>query len=242
MKKLLLSLIFATLFFISYSQELIDSTPTKVYHNEFGIDMTGFIKQFLQANQVNDPFGGSYPVIYYDPFYYLTYRRHFKKSNLRFAIGGDFSKEEVLLDEVDESEKYYDQTASINLRLGWEFFNDIGKRWQAYYGLDFRAQFIHIKNDDWSSSSSGGYARGREFKTKTFGIAPLIGFRFKLTDRLSISTEATFSINWQENFEKQYYTPLLNFQPPLPEGEESTNKEIFTSFLQPLSLFLTFDI
>ena len=48
MKKIFLSILLTYIFLSSIAQ---DTIKEKVYHNEFGIDATGFIKQFLYFNQ-----------------------------------------------------------------------------------------------------------------------------------------------------------------------------------------------
>ena len=231
MKKILFTIVFAVSISMIHAQ---DSTSlTKVYHNEFGIDVTGFLKQFFNFNQ------GQGSSSYY-PVYYLTYRRHFTKGNIRFAIGGDFENRDIPPTNDDDKNIYRDKSYSLDLRLGWEFFNDISKRWQVFYGLDFISSSYHTKND--VQYFSGDYAYGSETKAQTFGLAPLLGFRYKITNRLSISTQTSFSINWQKNNSKRYFTPIFDFIPPRDDDKKPESKRVFSNYSQPLSLFLTFDI
>lgn len=230
MKNLILTIILATTVLTTFGQ---DSTKTKVYHNEFGIDATAFLKQFLNFNS------GQYPD-YYNATYYLTYRRHFKYGNIRFGIGGGFSDYDIPAAFDGDVNKYHYNSYSLNSRIGWEFFNELSKRWQVFYGLDFRPSLSYTKND--APYWNGGYANGSETKSQTYGIAPLLGFRFKLTNRLSISTETSFSINWQQSESRRYYIPVTSQYPPLPDVVTPKTKKLFSSFAQPLSLLLTFDI
>jgi len=46
---------------------------------------------------------------------------------------------------------------------------------------------------------NGGYANGYMTKSQIYGIAPLLGFRFLLNKRLSISTETSFSLTSNKN-------------------------------------------
>jgi hypothetical protein len=130
--------------------------------------------------------------------------------------------------------------------VGWEFTNDLSKRWQVFYGLDFRPSFDSYKNDE--ENSNYDWATGRERKYTVYALAPLLGFKFKLTDRLSISTEASFLMYWQQEENRQYYTPIAaqpQNPPPRPIPAEVTSptlKSVGSNFFQPLFILITFDI
>ena len=212
-----------------------DSTKkSKIYRNEFGVDATGFIKQFLNFNQ--GQFGGNY----YMPTYYLTYRRHFKCGNIRFAIGGDFTNEDLQPAFEQDSNKYHRSSYSFDARIGWEFFSNLGKRWQVFYGIDFKPTYSYYKND--APYWNGGYANGTESKTEIYGIAPLLGFRFKLNDRISLTTETSYSINFATSSGRRYYIPVTSQYPPIPDEVSPKTKKMYSNFSQPVSLVLTFNI
>ena len=109
-----------------------------------------------------------------------------------------------------------------------------------YYGIDFRPGFEYSKND--APYWNGGYANGNESKSHIYSLAPLVGFRLKLNDRLSISTEADFTINWQESSTKKYYIPVSGQFPPLPDDPVVKTKRFYSYFNAPVILFITFDI
>jgi hypothetical protein len=231
MKKIFLTVVMTSLILTSFSQDT--TKRDKVHRNEFGIDATGFIKQLLNFNQ-NEYY------YYYYPNYYLTYRRHFKCGNIRFALGGDFSDHDIPAAFTGDSNKYHYTSYSYDCRIGWEFFNELSKRWQVFYGLDFRPSKSYTKNDVpyWN----GGYANGTETKSQIYGIAPLLGFRFKLSNRLSIMTETSFSVNIQKEYSRKYYIPVTNMYPPIPDDITPKSIKYYSNFMQPLSLFITFNI
>ncbi|MEO6831221.1 MAG: hypothetical protein ABI378_03120 [Chitinophagaceae bacterium] len=231
MKKIIATSFFATSFLTSFAQD--NASPAKVYHHEFGIDATGFITQFLNTN--NGQFASNYT-----PTYYLTYRKHFKTGNIRFGLGGSFSNQDVPAISTQDSNKYFSHSYSFDARIGWEFFNDLNKHWQVFYGLDFRPSSTYYKSDNVFSNS--GYANGIETRTQAMGFAPLLGFRFKLTSRLSITTEANFSINFSQSTERDYFTSLSGQYPLMPDITKPKIKKMYSSFSQPLSVILTFDI
>ncbi|OFX36850.1 MAG: hypothetical protein A2X08_14550 [Bacteroidetes bacterium GWA2_32_17] len=206
---------------------------SKVYRNEFGIDATGFVKQFLNVNQ--SEFSN-----YYSPTYYLTYRRHFKCGNLRFAIGGAIESQDLAPAFTGDSNKYHRNSYSIDTRLGWEFSNDLSKRWQVFYGLDFRPSYSYSKND--APYWNGGYANGSESKSQIYAVAPLLGFRIKINNRLSLSTETSLSFNFSQSSSRRYYIPVTSQYPPIPDVVTPKTKSFYSSFSQPVFIILTFDI
>lgn len=206
---------------------------SNIYHNELGIDATGFVKQFVS-------FGYSEYPSDYNPTYYITYRRHLKCGNIRFAIGGDFENEDISPGFSADSNKYYKKYYSYDTRLGWEFSNGLSKRWQVFYGLDFRPGYTYSKND--APYWNGGYANGSESKTQTYAFAPLLGFRFKINDRLSLTTETSFSVIFSQNTTRRYYIPVTSQYPAIPDVVKPKTKSIYSSFSQPLSLIFTFEI
>lgn len=230
MKHFILTIILTTTSIAIFSQ---DSIRTKKFHNEFGIDATAFIKQFLNFD--NGQFSDQH-----SSTYYLTYRRHFNCGNIRFAIGGSYSDNDISPAFQVDSNKYHYNSYSVSSRIGWEFFSNLSKRWQTFYGVDFRQSISYIKND--APYWNGGYANGYESKSSNYSITPLLGFRFRLNNRLSLSTEASFSFNFQQSSNRKYFIPVAGQYPQLQDIVSPDTKKIATSFSQPISLFLTFDI
>ena len=215
----------------SFAQDT--ATTKKVYHNEFGIDATSFVKAFMA-------FGNTQSNYYSDPAYYLTYRRHFKSGNIRFAIGGDYSYEQVMNSNTPDLHDYFWTTYSYEIRLGWEFCEELSKRWQVFYGLDLKNSYTAQKKD--ATSFSISYAYGYNDISRIKGAVPLLGFRFKLTNRLSLSTEASFSVNYLDHSFSYFFTPRSALYPTIPEVITPRRKVTFTTFRQPVFIFITFDI
>lgn len=215
----------------SFSQDTI--TTKKVYHNEFGIDATSFIKAFL-------PFGSVQTYPYYDPSYFLTYRRHFKSGNIRFAIAGLYGYEQVKITNTPDLHDYFKKMSSYEIRLGWEFCEELSKRWQVFYGLDLLNIYSTYKND--ADYFYGDYAYGYKYISRLKGASPLLGFRFKLTNRLALSTEVSISINYLDYSSSSYFTPRSPLSPEIPEIINPRRNALYTTFRQPVFVFITFDI
>ncbi len=224
-----LLLLFACIITVSaFGQE-----ERKEYKNEFGLDATGFIRSILNFN-IDPTFQMPYA-----PTYYLSYRRKFKPGNIRFAIGGSYGREDVPSVHSDTT-MFQRNHSAINIRLGWEFTTELSKRWQAYYGLDLRATFTHSYNE--VQFYNAGYANGRENRNEILGVAPLLGFRFRINDRISILAEGSFSLNWAKADRRDFFTPVNDTYPEKPDKNPPTIRSTYTLFAQPLSIFFVFDI
>lgn len=212
---------------------LSQSDTSSKHKNEFGLDVTGTIRFFTKFQNTSD--------YSYTPTYYLTYRRYFEKGNIRFGIGGGASSQEIP-SPFGDSTIYKDNSSSLDTRIGWEFKSELSKRWQVYYGLDFRFSFGGRKNE--AAFFNGGYAYGAESHFRTFGVAPVLGFRFRINDRISLLTEASFSLNASKYYKnRNFYTPLVGSgMPAMPDVTAADTKAIYTQFAQPIAIYFVFNI
>lgn len=207
-----------------------DTSAAKRHQNELGTDATALVMQVLHLTEPQ--FGGYYGA----PEYYLTYRRYFKPGNIRAAIGGYYSASPIQNTQIDTGE-YYVIRRAMAVRAGWEFCSELSKRWQAFYGLDVLFSGEYYQND-WIFSN-GGYQNGRIDILKSIGLGPILGFRFRLNPRLSLSTETRFSIHRLQDYHRQWSVPIDNPLPLLPD-EITDVKSWRTEFAAPTSLFFTF--
>jgi hypothetical protein len=232
MKKTLLVLLLSFTLVTAYSQDT--TRQNKVCHNEFGLDATGFMKEFFNFNNAQYQ-------SYYSPTYYLTYRRHFKKANFRFAVGGDYNNDVVpSQNQYDPTIVYADKSFDFSARIGMEMFSELNKHWQVFYGVDFIASYNYEKRDD--RYSMDGYTAGEESSTQNIGLAPMLGIRYRVSKRLSLTTESSFSFNLLNGALRDYFTPTSGQYPVLDDIIYPQTKRVYTSYSQPLSIILTFDI
>ncbi|MFK8038117.1 MAG: hypothetical protein AB8B74_07505 [Crocinitomicaceae bacterium] len=211
-------------------------------HHEVGLDATGFIKYFTNILNLDD---AVQPV----SIYQFTYRFKTRKfGNIRFGAGGNYNEREFQNFFQGDSTVRTRMSNGVSVRIGWEYHTEISKRWEAFYGIDFRPTFSYFRDDaigyeysqidPWNNTIA--YVVGQEVKSKTMGVAPLLGFRFKVTPRLSLTSEASFSVNFQENSTRTYYSIFDN---AVAKEDFKTNlKNTFGSFNAPLSIILTFDL
>lgn len=230
MKKIKLNILLSSfLLLVQYSFSQTDTTNR--YKNEFGIDITGTIRFFTKFQNTSD--------YNYTPNYFLTYRRYFEPGNIRFAIGGSASNQEQP-SPFGDSAVYRLISNSMDTRLGWEFKSELSKRWQVFYGLDFRFSFGNTKNE--AAFFNGGYAYGFETHFTNFGFSPVLGFRFNINDRISLLTEANFSVNFSKYYKnRDFYIPLAG-NPEIPDKTSPDTKSFYTQFAQPIAIYFVFKI
>jgi hypothetical protein len=229
--KITFTFIFSLLFANSVFSQT--STDEKKYKNELGADLTGFVRQFFSPS--TDFYQD------YIPVYYLTYRRHFSTFNLRSGFGFNSSNSEYASPYTIGPRIYNNQQTILDLRAGCEWVSELGKRWQAFYGIDFRYNYNYYKND--APYFNGGYANGSESKINSVGIAPLLGFRFRINNRISLSTETSLGFNRALNTSRRYFTSLdTSLYPPLADITNPKTTNWFTNYSPPIALYLNFDL
>lgn len=226
-KTILLFIAYCVVFNLSAQ---IKTDSNKVFKNEFGVDATSFIKYFLPFSQSEN---------YAEPTYYLTYRRKFNAGNLRSAIGSYFLNSEYN-GPYSELGSFKNGSVDFDVRLGWEFTNDLSKKWQVYYGLDARYRYSMDRYDVFNYSVE--YLEGKKTTYQSYGLAPFLGFRFKLTKRLSLTTETFFVVCRNSRYDRTYFTPTSDVYPSIGGYNNPKKFSINGYFSRPTLVIITFDI
>lgn len=224
MKKISLIIISVFICRMAMSQTPKQKTDSIKYRHEFGLDITNFIK--TSQTQL------------YLPIYYLTYRYHFKKSNIRAAIGGAYKKTNAK-SSTSNPVRLTSIEKSIDFRVGYELVYKISKRFNMFYGLDFRPSITN--NRKYNPYASSGYFQGTQTNTKIIGFAPLLGIKFKINDRISLTSEASFTLNYSEEFSKRIYKPISDQYPTKEDDFKNDYYYWYSNFNQPMFLIFTFD-
>ena len=215
-------------FTTSYAQ-ITDSAQTiKPHRNELGVDITGFIKLIAGIGNTLDN---------YTPNYYLTYRHYFKKSNLRMGLGvfGTYSDESIPAGNGTYNYRQVHRAFSVDFRIGYEWYTNLGKRWQIYYGLDLRPSFLYERIE---GSGAGGSTEIQDFYAQIYGIAPVLGARFKITERFTIIAESNIALN-VEFAQANAYTHYGNGIPDQGNGFYRRT-QLYTNYYMPVSMAFTY--
>jgi len=208
------------------STAVAGQSSERQYRNEFGLDVTAFIKTYLPFMEETS----SSPA----PTLILVYRRLGSKLNVRSGLGGMFSSRQITVAWPDDPNDYRSQNHSIAAGLGLEGFSWLARRWQVFYGGDARCSFAYDRND--AQYWNAGYANGAEVSSTTVAVGPIAGVRLKLGQRMSITTEARFPLAWTQMTERKYYIPVLETTPPKPDKGPHTTASWNAQFSPPVNV------
>lgn len=149
-----------------------------------GLNMTPLLVQLIPFNRSNPRVTG--------PFYIST--KTYKKANqgFRFGIGLD----------VDPAGDEDAEEAFFNIRIGWEKRKAFSQRWAYYGGFDFM-----LIGGDLNISGT------KSEETGAFGIAPVWGIEYALTEHIYISTETALFLGI--DFGVFESVPRFEFIPPV---------------------------
>ena len=204
-------------------------TKKETKKNEIGTDITALIEQILNFNQSE----------FYTPYsatYQITYKRHFKGFSTRTGIGGGTYSEDV---DNNFSEEVFKRTSKkIDYRIGIEKPVELSKRWNFYYGLDFRHSISNARND--FNYQNGGWRYGSERKGSVIGFSPLFGLEFRISERIALQTEANFIAYFSKNTNQPIITKISDnpsFEMPSTDLEEDKSRG--TAFNVPNFLVLS---
>lgn len=175
-----------------------------VRKNEIGMDVTGLWELVLGSQNFNQN------------DYFITYRRYFADFNLTSGIG--FQYENLysdIPDQVNTDSRRNKVKRNFNYRIGIEKEGKVFKKIQTFYGVYYTQSFSHHFDD--LTSVSGGFARGQVNNISQSGLAPFIGVRYNLTDRIGIETSSFINFYYELNKTEQFsrYVGPIAGTPPL---------------------------
>lgn len=215
------SLITLVLLFFAISPAVAQNTPiTSTNNHEVGIDISPFLQRFVSGNSSS----GSNTI----PFY-LMYRYHFDRWAIRAGIGGSFRNNESIVNDTMDSKS---ENSIFNFRLGVEGKIDIYRRWQFFYGVDLYTYTSKSLNQYYFSVDNFNKNLNSE---KGWGAAPLMGLRFKISDRISVTTETSLIIYYFKGKSEDIRMPSSIY-------DRTTETEGWKSnFTPPTSILFTFN-
>lgn len=191
MKRILSCLSAVFILLAAYSQDSL-LTEKKKFAFEGFFNISDAITRATGNSTVNNAFE--------DPIL-IGFKVLNKEKNQAFRFGTNFtivSASEQSRNFVrDNVEQFY------SLAAGYEIRKDLGKKLEYYYGIDARyfqtssttELFSQLGNESLNSIINGP------------GIAPLLGFRWNITDRITLKTEGSIGIELLN-----HYRYVLDYQ------------------------------
>ncbi|MCW3071931.1 MAG: hypothetical protein JWO44_1821 [Bacteroidetes bacterium] len=150
----------------------------------------------------------------------ISYRRVFKSNALRIGLGGNVvNDDQSLTDSTGATHGNY----SAGIRVGYEHYCYLAKKWMWYFGADLTAGY--------SANNTTNYNPLATYKssqnTSSYGLSPLLGITFNINPRLSIATEASLNVAYVQIKAKESSAPN-----PVYERHTTTNR-IVAQFSEP---------
>jgi hypothetical protein len=219
----------------THAQEPVE----REYRNEINVDVTALLRQFLFSGDQLYP--AEYPFPYSTPFYQIGYRRHLNKMNLRAGFGMAYSVTDEPNFAYPEHDRTRREAQQINGRLGVEWVQELHRRWQVFYGVDALITTAHTFNG--VTYYNGPYGHGYERSSVAWGAGGVLGFRYRITPRLSLFTETSLTYFRQEEKQRTFRFPRDPEDPssPPPEDRTGITDRSFTLYQLPLSVMVAFD-
>ncbi len=204
-------LLFLIILSINYSGFSQNQPITSDNKHEIGFDITLLLDNTIFKTRLN-----------YPNLYQLMYRYHFNKWDIRSGIGVNYGAGKSLTNDtssIDSENKFFAFRAGVEGKL------DFYKRWQFFYGIDLLTRTtIYSSTDKFSSINKTEYFD----KYQRYGVAPLLGLRFKLNKRISFTTESNFAIYYFNNEQKIIYHKN-------PQFNRITNSTGFNTLFTPVA-------
>ncbi|GEM_PF-838124 len=200
------------------------------FTQEISLNATSFVRQFALNNNAEESTASPY---------LIQYKLLGAKSNgLRTGFGANYNEVQDFRGDLPEQSRDW----GLDFRIGYERCSSLSNRWDIFYGIDAVANYriVGLK-----TTSNLGFGE-LETETKTvvtgFGAGPVLGIRFKISDRISLFTESTAYFTRSENKETVTFSsedPTLLAVFGL-ENSDDTFRELRLNMLIPTNVFFAF--
>ncbi len=203
---------------LSFGQLDLDSDTEKTKFYQIGLNV-GPLWSNLINRDVRQPLF-LFPIL--DTKEVLSFKLRKNKTSLRLGFGVNYINQKV------------EDNTSIQRnflgRIGIEKQVDLTKKWQCFYGLDFKLKTGTVKesNDD------------DPYRWDGIGLSNFLGIQYRLTSRLILQTEASIQLSQTtiRNSNQFFIEPFPIF-PIQTEGNKTTFKNL--SLVIPNILYLAFE-
>lgn len=217
----------ALMLLTAMSSSNAQSQNGKEVKNEIGYELNTLIRRLIPAD-----------FNYHSANYALSYRRHFENVSLRCGIGGYQVFETVSVPDYDIlNTDPVNWSYLIEVRLGLEKSQNIGRKFFGYYGFDARVGRYH--RDSEAANWNSGYMSGSEEIQNEYGFGPLVGLGFRFSDRVSIWTESSWALWFREERRQNRKRPVNWDYPSIPDTPWTNETAVRSEFFAPLILYLS---
>lgn len=189
----------------------------KPYQFQAGINVTSFVRQFVNFSGSNNNIATSPYTLSFKAFKMLRN----KNSQIGLRLGSGYTNENFSNVNATNSNSTFDE--SLDLRIGIEYQKMITKKWIAFVGFDYISQKETVNTESKFISSGTEFLSTNNRTTLMDGAGFIFGMQFNLNKFLALSTEASYyySDSWTRN--ATFSSNSNNNQPPSNSKNTSTN-------------------
>jgi hypothetical protein len=195
-----------------FGKKMQPDSINQVRPNVLVVNVSGWVHQFFPSTYL------------YSPRYTFGYRKFFGANAARVNINGRIST------SGEPGTGYFYRTSFFLTGLGYERHVQLSKRWSLYGGGDL--VFSNYKTTDDYFSSYYNQQYYYSYKTRLFGLSPLLGIVVRLKPYLSFGTETGCLLG---------YVTTKRFD-ILPVEQYTSGNSFAAVFIPPTSLFLRIQI
>ena len=169
-------------------------TRTPIQENpklvQVGVNASDFIRQYLVFNSNNLNLTPSPYDLNVKLFQNKLNIKPNTRLGLRLGLGYVFNENSNT--QNNSSSNFITKSEGINYRLGFEFQQDLSKRFTVFYGLDYRRGKNKNYTENTFDNNGVKETNSNENSNKSRGAQLAFGVQFKITNYLNINTEALF--------------------------------------------------
>ncbi len=157
---------------------------------QVGVNATDFVRQYLVFNSNNLNLTTSPYDLNIKLFQNKLNLAPNTRIGLRMGFGYLFAENSNT--QNNSSSNFKTKTEGLNYRLGFEFQQDLSKRFTVFYGLDYRRGKNKNLTENTFENNGVKETSTNENSNKSRGAQIAFGVQFKITNYLNINTEALF--------------------------------------------------
>lgn len=119
----------------------------------------------------------------------------------------------------------------MHLAIGLEHYQYLGKKWTFYYGIDITSDFNSNKSK--SDRTKNSYYESVD-ESNGFGISPVLGIVFQITNRMSVATETSYNMSYTKTISRKTEYPLSQY------NRNSFDAGLQSTFIPPTAINFRF--
>jgi len=202
------------------SCNIANAQTDSLKNNEIGLNISPFFTYVFSNN--------------YNPLFNISYRRYIGKNAIRTRLLFSNYKQLSDADNIDISK----EQKQFDFNIGYQRFSFLTKKWSIFWGLDFN----YGNNYSYSSNVYANSYVGEQVRDNThYGLGALIGFKYYINNRISISSEMNYFYMLKKENITSRYKLISNNSVSIPDNSIVNLNTTYTEFTPPINMIISFN-